>query len=298
MKRILCLALLAAMLVCTCLRVSADETVPNFAFELTANGAAELEAKPGDILTVTLRLVRTDSTEPVSLQAMQDEITYDSAFFSLEDGGALAASGVVTQEISLRDGNRAYYMNYLALGGAERWEADTTVGVFRLKVIGESGASVIESRNFLVSGTGGEGSCTAEARNVTVRVSPECTVHFDSGEGSAVSSQTVASGEMLRVPDAPTREGYVLEGWYRDFDCTQPWDFEKDAVCGNMTLYAGWMTETAAEQAALPQKTARLPVWPFAAAACVLLAGGVGYLLRKRRTAAEKPSQTGTKTKP
>ena len=172
MKRILCLALLAAMLVCTCLRVSADEAVPNFAFELTANGAAELEAKPGDILTVTLRLVRTDSTEPVSLQAMQDEITYDSAFFSLEDGGALAASGVVTQEISLRDGNRAYYMNYLALGGAERWEADTTVGVFRLKVIGESGASVIESRNFLVSGTGGEGSCTAEARNVTVRVSP------------------------------------------------------------------------------------------------------------------------------
>ena len=42
MKRILCLALLAAMLVCTCLRVSADEAVPNFAFELTANGAAEL----------------------------------------------------------------------------------------------------------------------------------------------------------------------------------------------------------------------------------------------------------------
>ena len=298
MKRILCLALLAAMLVCTCLRVSADEAVPNFAFELTANGASELEAKPGDILTVTLRLVRTDSTEPVSLQAMQDEIKYDSAFFSLEDGGALAASGVVTQEISLRDGNRAYYMNYLALGGAERWEADTTIGVFRLKVIGESGASVIESRNFLVSGTGGEGSCTAEARNVTVRVSPECTVHFDSGEGSAVSSQTVAAGEMLRVPDAPTREGYVLEGWYRDFDCTQPWDFEKDAVCGNMTLYAGWMTETAAEQAALPQKTAQTPLWPFAAAACVLLAGGTAFFLRKRRTAAEKPSQTGTKTKP
>ena len=115
---------------------------------------------------------------------------------------------------------------------------------------------------------------------------------------TAVSSQTVASGEMLRVPDAPTREGYVLEGWYRDFDCTQPWDFEKDAVCGNMTLYAGWMTETAAEQAALPQKTAQTPLWPFAAAACVLLAGGAGYLLRKRRTAAEKPSQTGTKTKP
>ena len=69
-------------------------------------------------------------------------------------------------------------------------------------------------------------------------------------------------------------------------------------MCGNMTLYAGWMTETAAEQAALPQKTARMPVWPFAAAACVLLAGGAGYLLRKRRTAAEKPSQTGTKTKP
>ena len=46
MKRILCLALLAAMLVCTCLRVSADEAVPNVACELTAPGAAELEENP------------------------------------------------------------------------------------------------------------------------------------------------------------------------------------------------------------------------------------------------------------
>ena len=142
MKRILCLALLAAMLVCTCLRVSADEAAPSFAFELSANGASELEAKPGDILTVTLRLVRTDSTEPVSLQAMQDEITYDSAFFSLEDGGALAASGVVTQEIFLRDGNR---------NSGGRWFALRCLGVaiYRLVTMGIASSAACACRLFM-----------------------------------------------------------------------------------------------------------------------------------------------------
>lgn len=293
MKRIVCLVLLAAMLACACLTVSADGEAPAFSFELSANGSTELEAQPGDILTVTLRLVRTDSTEPVSIQAMQDEITYDSTFFELQDGGTLTASGVVTQELTLRDGNKAYYMNYLALGGAESWDADTTVGMFRLKVNGESGASIIESRNFLVSAAGSEDGSAAGAVNVTVRVSPECTVHFDSGEGSAVAEQTVTSGEKLRMPDAPAREGYVLEGWYRDFDCIQPWDFENDTVSGNMTLYAGWMTETAAAEAAeqtQEQAEKKTPVWPLIAAACVVLAGGAAVFLRKRGGAGADPA--------
>ena len=296
MRRIVCLVLLAAMLLFACLPVLADGAAPAFTFELSANGATELEAKPGDILTVTLRLVRTDGSEPVSIQAMQDEITYDSAFFELQDGGTLSASGVVTQEHTLRDGNKAYYMNYLALGGAESWDADTTVGVFRLKVIGESGASVIENRNFLVSAEGSEEACAAEAANVTVRVSSECTVRFDTGEGSAVADQTVNAGEKLHMPDAPVREGYVLEGWYRDFDCLRPWDFENDTVSGNMTLYAGWTAAAAAEQDAAEQTQAKTPVWPLLAAACVLLAGGAVWLLRKRGAAAEKKTPQNRKT--
>ena len=226
---------------------------------------------------------------------MQDEITYDSAFFELQDGGTLAAPGVVTQELTLRDGNKSYYMNYLALGGAESWDADTTVGMFRLKVIGESGASTIESRNFLVSAAGSEDGSAAEAVNVTVRVSPECTVHFDTGEGSAVADQTVTSGEKLRMPDAPTREGYVLESWYRDFDCLQPWDFENDTVSGNMTLYAGWITEAAAAEAAeQTQKSAekKTPVWLLIAAACAALAGGAAVLLKRHRAAGADPAET------
>ena len=297
MRRLICFALLAAMLLGACLTAGADGAQAAFTFDLSANGASELEAKPGDILTITLRLVRTDGSEPVSVQAMQDEITYDSAFFELQEGGELSAPGVVTQEHTLRDGNKAYYMNYLALGGAESWDADTTVGVFRLKVIGESGVSVIENRNFLVSAAASEEACAADAVHVTVRVSSDCTVHFDTGEGSAVADQTVNAGEKLRMPDAPVREGYVLEGWYRDFDCLQPWDFENDTVSGNMTLYAGWITPAAAEQSAAEQEQAKTPLWPLLAAACVLLAGGAVWLLRKRAAAAaEKKPPQNTKT--
>ncbi|MBR0090775.1 MAG: InlB B-repeat-containing protein, partial [Lachnospiraceae bacterium] len=34
--------------------------------------------------------------------------------------------------------------------------------------------------------------------------------------------------------------GYTFTGWYRDKEATDEWDFDKDAVSGNITLYAGW----------------------------------------------------------
>ena len=36
------------------------------------------------------------------------------------------------------------------------------------------------------------------------------------------------------------REGMHLEGWYKDINLTERWDFDTDKVTGNMTLYAKW----------------------------------------------------------
>ena len=82
-------------------------------------------------------------------------------------------------------------------------------------------------------------------QDVTVTVSSDCTVHFDAQGGSSVDDQTVPLGSKLTKPKDPTRDGYVLSGWYRDPDLKTAWDFEKDTVQGNMTLYAGWKTATA-----------------------------------------------------
>ncbi|MDE7030218.1 MAG: InlB B-repeat-containing protein [Lachnospiraceae bacterium] len=66
------------------------------------------------------------------------------------------------------------------------------------------------------------------------------TVSFDTLGGTAVESQKHMYGELLDVPEPPTREGYVFDGWYLDQNTTRPWDLEKDTITESLTLYAGW----------------------------------------------------------
>ena len=70
--------------------------------------------------------------------------------------------------------------------------------------------------------------------------SPGFTVSFDSKGGSDVPAQSQMYGELLEVPEPPTREGYSFTGWYKDPACDMLWDMEKDTVDADMTLYAGW----------------------------------------------------------
>lgn len=71
-------------------------------------------------------------------------------------------------------------------------------------------------------------------------IDPGFTVSFNSMGGTDVPSQTQQSGELLTLPDAPTREGYTFIGWYKDYACDNLWQVETDTIEDNMTLYAGW----------------------------------------------------------
>lgn len=66
------------------------------------------------------------------------------------------------------------------------------------------------------------------------------TIRFDSQGGSAVSSQSLTYGSKIQEPEAPVREGYTFEGWYKEAEGTNPWDFTKDTVTSSHTLYAKW----------------------------------------------------------
>lgn len=63
-------------------------------------------------------------------------------------------------------------------------------------------------------------------------------VAFDAQGGSYVAPRYVAKNKMVSEPVAPTRDGYTFLGW-----CTaegEKWDFAKDVVTADMTLYAKW----------------------------------------------------------
>ena len=69
---------------------------------------------------------------------------------------------------------------------------------------------------------------------------PGSLITFDSLGGSDVASQTQMYGELLDLPEPPTREGYVFTGWHKDHACFELWNMETDTVQSDMTLYAGW----------------------------------------------------------
>ncbi|MDP4120546.1 MAG: InlB B-repeat-containing protein [Bacillota bacterium] len=70
------------------------------------------------------------------------------------------------------------------------------------------------------------------------------TVTFDSNGASTVPSQTVISNTTIIMPTAPTRDNFTFLGWYKDADCTTPWNFSTDVVQGDTTLYARWRCNT------------------------------------------------------
>ena len=69
---------------------------------------------------------------------------------------------------------------------------------------------------------------------------PGFAVTFDSRGGTDVPAQNRMYGELLEVPEPPTREGYVFVGWFTDSNCENSWDAEIMTVEGDLVLYAGW----------------------------------------------------------
>jgi uncharacterized repeat protein (TIGR02543 family) len=70
------------------------------------------------------------------------------------------------------------------------------------------------------------------------------TVSFQSNGGTEVEAQTVASGDRVTQPTAPTKDGYLFDGWYSDAAFTTAWNFGYggDPVSADITLYAKWKT--------------------------------------------------------
>lgn len=213
---------------------------PSFLFELSVDGKDAKEVEPGDVITVVLRLKRTDANEEYTMYAMQDEIRYDSTFLELVEGSAIVSTGIASTDIAMVDRYREFYMNYLSMAGGEKWNADTLIGSFQLKVTGDSGVTKISSEDYLVSYKDGSGSYPCEANEVTIILSTDCVVTFRTNGGSELEDITVQFGEKIPRPEEPEREGYELEGWYTDIHLTEEWNFDEDTVEGNMSLYAKW----------------------------------------------------------
>lgn len=64
-------------------------------------------------------------------------------------------------------------------------------------------------------------------------------ITFDPQGGSSVPAQAVAIGDTARVPETPTRDGYVFSKWTTDVAGEHEYDFAT-MVSAPITLYAQW----------------------------------------------------------
>lgn len=242
--RILTLLVVTLMAISATPVLAAESDSSEFMFSLTADGKNTKEVNYGDIVTVCLKLIKTDQAEPYTMYAMQDELQYDSRVLELVPDSEILYSGIATSNIEKSDGYRELYLNFLSLSGGTVWNPETVIGTVQFRVIGTSGVTVIKNNDYLVSLQDGSGSYLCKREDITLIISTDCTVRFHSNGGTKVDNQIVQYGERIPRPSDPQREGYQFDGWYTDIDLSKEWDFESDLVKENMSLYAKWSPET------------------------------------------------------
>lgn len=239
MRRIITGLLLLAMLLTTHAALAAN-SARSFTFDLSANGQHELRVEKGDIITVVFALQRTDSESAYTMYAMQDEIKYDDEFVRIIEDASIVNADVRTKDVPLIDGKREFYMNYVSFADGVQWKANQLVGTFQMEILADSGISTLTNENYKVSVRDGSYDYPSDANDLTLFVSNECIVSFETNGGTPIENVTVLYGEKLERPKDPEKAGWHIDGWYKDIDLTQEWNFDEETVASNMTLYAKW----------------------------------------------------------
>ncbi len=68
-------------------------------------------------------------------------------------------------------------------------------------------------------------------------------VRFNTNGGTSVKSIKIKKGEAITLPNSPTKEGYIFDGWYLDSSCVEALE-EGYLVKKSITLYAKWKEAT------------------------------------------------------
>ena len=111
----------------------------------------------------------------------------------------------------------------------DRSSADINGGIFYSTVSNYSGR--ITGGTFYGTVSGG-----------TIEDSAKVTVTFESDGGSSVTEQKILRGQKASEPTAPTKDGYIFDGWYNG-SATSSYDFDTPVI-ENITLTAKWSVKS------------------------------------------------------
>jgi uncharacterized repeat protein (TIGR02543 family) len=172
----------------------------------------------------------------------------------LNDVGTLVALFVGCDTPTVPEPKTAYYaVTYLGNGNSSgavpvdtnKYPQGSSVTVLDKGTLARTGYV------FLAWNTSQQGNGASYAPNDTILIGSNIslyamwdsihTVTFDCNGGSEIQSVLgLLSGKKITKPDNPEKQGFVFEGWYKDAQYGEAWDFDNDVVNNNITLYAKW----------------------------------------------------------
>ena len=87
-------------------------------------------------------------------------------------------------------------------------------------------------------------ACKTDVATTESSVAPKVTytVTFDAkGHGTAPDKLSgISAGAKITKPEDLAEDGWIFGGWCKEEECNTVWDFDKDTVTKNITLYAKW----------------------------------------------------------
>lgn len=144
MKRLFSMTLILTIVFALCAPCANAANGLELIYDLTVEGGDSAAVKPGDIVTVTFRMLRGDGKqENYAISVMQNEIIYDQSFFEYVSGSARAVKGGANALYQTRtDGTHLIRASYLSPSGGS-FGAEEDFCTFQLRVVGTSGSGWI-----------------------------------------------------------------------------------------------------------------------------------------------------------
>lgn len=195
-KRIISLVL-AVLLVMIPVSVSATDSSMSFRFAVSVDGESYAQIAPGEEITVTAVLERTDSEDGFPMYAVSYNLWYNSDLFELVPGSLSGGGNGITVSSREMSGNWEGWTAvsasvYSSVLEGDPWENTTELLTFRLRAI-HTGSSTLLSRNCSVSTVDGMDVYAFETEDAIVSVS---TADPSSGEDTDDSPATDPDGDQ------------------------------------------------------------------------------------------------------
>ncbi|MBQ4237586.1 MAG: InlB B-repeat-containing protein [Treponema sp.] len=111
------------------------------------------------------------------------------------------------------------------------------------KVYKKDSSNVNSLNHVLYAGESNEIVIKEGENELSLTLKTARTVTFDTNEGSSVDPQIIIDGKTAVKPKAPTKDGFIFDGWYEDAELETEFNFSTP-VSSDITLFAKWHSST------------------------------------------------------